>query len=105
MYLKYIYNCYQYLINKESIWSFPKYVFKQLGDLKFLLKCNYSIEKIPAKQNFINKLLWHGHWPTNIISHQRGIIFGTTKTSYTKINLYILITGLKQNKVHHRRKI
>ncbi len=28
---------------------FPKYVFKQLGDLGFLLKCNYSIEKIPVK--------------------------------------------------------
>ncbi len=85
------------LKNKDSIWnSFPKYLFKQLGNLKFLLKCNNSIEKIPVKlANVINKILWHGRWPTNIISHQRGTIFGTTNTSYTQINLYILITGLK----------
>ncbi len=33
----------QYLKNKDSIWnSFPKYLFKQLGDLKFLLKCKFN---------------------------------------------------------------
>ncbi len=43
---KIIGNFYQYLKNKDSIRkSFPKYLFKQLGDLKFLLKYNYSIEK------------------------------------------------------------
>ncbi len=37
------------IVFKINFNSFPKYVFKQLGDLGFLLKCNYSIEKIPVK--------------------------------------------------------
>ncbi len=84
--LNYEANFNQYLKNKDSIWnSLNKYVFKQLGNLEFLLEYNYSIEK--KYIYIINKLLWHGRWSTNLISHQRGTIFGTTKTSYTKINL------------------
>ncbi len=32
----------------------------------------------------------HGRWPTNIIYHQRGAIFGKTKTSYTLIQIQSL---------------
>ncbi len=48
--LNYEANFNQYLKNKDSIWnSLNKYVFKQLGNLEFLLEYNYSIEK--KKQN------------------------------------------------------
>ncbi len=85
--LNYEANFNQYLKNKDSIWnSLNKYVFKQLGNLEFLLEYTVIIQ-LKKKYKIINKLLWHGRWSTNIISHQRGTIFGTTKTSYTKINL------------------
>ncbi|KAI7791725.1 hypothetical protein IRJ41_005592 [Triplophysa rosa] len=38
----------QYL--KKNLWNtFPSFLFKSLGGLQFLIRCNYSIDKIPVK--------------------------------------------------------
>jgi len=47
--------------------------FQQLGDLSFLLKCNFSIEKIPFKLAKFHKqalMAWTLR-PTNITFHRR----------------------------------
>lgn len=36
--------------NRESIWNvFPNYIFNSIGGIHFLLKCNFSVDKIPVK--------------------------------------------------------
>ncbi len=40
----------QYLKKKDNMWNtFPNFLFKSVGGLEFLLKCNYCIDKIPVK--------------------------------------------------------
>ncbi len=40
----------QYLKKKDNMWhTFPNFLFKSVGGLEFLLKCNYCIDKIPVK--------------------------------------------------------
>ena len=40
----------QYLKNQTSIWNFiSHHVFSYLGGLKFILLCNYNIQKTPLK--------------------------------------------------------
>lgn len=47
------------LRNKDSIWRiFPNFIFKEVGGIEFLLKCNYSIDKLPIKlSNFHRQAL------------------------------------------------
>uniref|UniRef100_A0A3P9LHW9 Reverse transcriptase domain-containing protein n=1 Tax=Oryzias latipes TaxID=8090 RepID=A0A3P9LHW9_ORYLA len=49
----------QLLKEEDNIWNaFPKYIFDTVGGLKFLLKCNYKIEKLPTKlSNFYKQAL------------------------------------------------
>ncbi len=36
--------------NREIPWNaFPNYIFNTLGGIDFLLKCNFSVDKIPVK--------------------------------------------------------
>ena len=40
----------RYLQNPNSLWNFvPSHVFKALGGLNFLIRCNYKIEKNPSQ--------------------------------------------------------
>ncbi len=77
--------------------SFPKYVFKQLGDLGFLLKCNYSIEKIPVKLAKFHKqafMAWTLAYKHNF-SPKRYHIWNNKDILYKNKSLYF----------DHRRKI
>ena len=39
-----------FLKNENSVWfHIPSYIFKELGGIKFLLKCDYDIRKLPIK--------------------------------------------------------
>ncbi len=36
--------------NKDTVWHiFPNFIFNSLGGINFLLKCNFSVDKIPIK--------------------------------------------------------
>ncbi len=46
----------QYLKKKDNKWNtFPNFLFKSVGGLEFLLKCNYCIDKIPVKLAIFHK--------------------------------------------------
>ncbi len=81
----------QYLKNKDSIWnSFPNYLFKQLGDLEFLLKCNYSIEKIPVTLAKFHKqalMAWMLAYKHNF-SPRRYYIWNNKDILYKNKSLY-----------------
>lgn len=46
----------QFLKNPNSLWNFiPNYIFSKTGGFKFLLMCNYNIEKIPIRLSNFHK--------------------------------------------------
>uniref|UniRef100_A0A3B5R4M7 Reverse transcriptase domain-containing protein n=1 Tax=Xiphophorus maculatus TaxID=8083 RepID=A0A3B5R4M7_XIPMA len=64
----------QFLKNPTSIWNFiPNYLFSKLGGLKFILLCNYKIEKLPIKlSNFHKQMLlsWSLIYKHNFSPHR-----------------------------------
>jgi len=87
----------QCLKNKDCIWnSFPNYLFKQLGGLSFLLKCNFSIEKIPFKLARFHKqalMAWTLAYKHNF-SPRRYYIWNNKDILYKNKSLFFT-TGLK----------
>ncbi len=75
----------EYIKNKDTVWHiFPNFIFNYLGGIHFLLKCNFSVDKIPIKLASFHKqalLAWqlvykhnftpHLHFPWN----NRDILF------------------------------
>ncbi len=80
-----------FLKNSNSIWhAFPSYLFNLIGGIDFLLKCNFSIDKIPFrlanfhKQALLAWLLVYKHnvsphryyiWNNKDILHKRNSLF------------------------------
>jgi len=87
----------QCLKNKDCIWnSFPNYLFKQLGDLSFLLKCNFSIKKIPFKLERFHKqalMAWTLAYKHNFLP-RRYYVWNNKDILYKNKSLF-LTTGLK----------
>lgn len=49
----------QFIKNPNSIWNFiPNYLFSKLGGLKFILICNYNIDKMPIKLSNFHKQIF-----------------------------------------------
>ncbi len=75
----------EYIKNKDTVWHiFPNFIFNSLGGIHFLLKRNFSVDKIPIKLASFHKqalLAWqlvykhnftpHWHFPWN----NRDILF------------------------------
>ncbi len=78
----------QYLKKKDNMWNtFPNFLFKSVGGLEFLLKCNYCIDKIPVKRaRFHQQALRPGNWPINTTFPLEDIISGITEIFYININ-------------------
>ncbi len=86
----------EYIKNKDTVWHiFPNFIFNSLGGIHFLLKCNFSVDKMPIKLASFHKqalLAWqlvykhnftpHLHFPWN----NRDILF--------KINLFLISHGM-----------
>jgi len=81
----------QYLKNPTSIWNFiSHYVFSQLGGLKFILLCNYKIQKLPVKlSNFHQQALlaWALLYKHNF-SPQRCFIWNNSNIVYKNKSLF-----------------
>lgn len=81
------------LKEKDTIWNtFPKHVFNLMGGLKFLLKCDYKIEKLPVKLSGYHQqalLSWklaykHNFSPTSYYIWNNGNILYKNKSLYFK---------------------
>lgn len=84
-----------HMINEnENTWNtFPKHIFNGVGGIKFLLKCNYKIEKLPIKLSDFHKqalLAWkliykHNFSPTNLcIWNNESILYKNKSLFYQK---------------------
>lgn len=64
----------RYPKNPNSLWNFiSTFVFEALGGLHFLLRCNYKIEKLPAKLSSFHKqllLCWSLVYKHNFSPHK-----------------------------------
>lgn len=81
----------QFLKNPSSTWNFiPNYLFSKLGGLKFVLLCNYNIEKIPLKlSNFHKQMLlsWALIYKHNFSPH-RYYIWNNRDILYKRKTLF-----------------
>ncbi len=67
----------EYIKNKDTVWHvFPNFIFNSLGGIHFLLKLNFSVDKIPIKLVSFHKqalLAWqlvykHNFTPQSVFS-------------------------------------
>ncbi|XP_057689527.1 uncharacterized protein LOC130914395 [Corythoichthys intestinalis] len=81
-----------YLKNPNSIWNFiTTHIFKSVGGLDFLLRCNYNISKLPVKlAKFHTQLLmsWSMIYKHNFLPH-RYYIWNNQDIQYRNRSLYI----------------
>lgn len=67
----------QFLKKPNSIWNcISNYIFSKIGGLKFLLVCNYNIEKIPIRLSSFHKqvlLAWSMIYKHNFSPHRYSI--------------------------------
>ena len=99
----------EFLKSPDSIWNaFPSYLFNTLGGIHFLLKCNFSIDKIPLKLADFHKqalLSWILIYKHNFSPH-RYFIWNNKEILYNKKSLFcrpwfdrgILLVGQLLNK-------
>ncbi len=63
----------EYIKNKDTVWHiFPNFIFNYLGGIHFLLKCNFSVDKIPIKLASFHKqalLAWQLVYKHNFTPH------------------------------------
>ena len=82
----------QFLKNPSSTWNFiPNFLFSKLGGLKFILLCNYNIEKIPLKLLIFHKqmlLSWTLIYRHNFSPH-RYYIWNNRDILYKKKSLFL----------------
>lgn len=85
-----------FLNNPTSFWNIiPNHIFNSVGGLHFLLRCNYSISKIPLTLSSFHKqalICWSLIYNYNFSPHR--FLSGTTKILNIKINLFFYIIGL-----------
>jgi len=65
-----------FLLNPESIWfCLPRGLFKRVGGLDFLLKCDFKVERLPVKLSSFHKqmLCWKLMYTHNFTPHQTPI--------------------------------
>lgn len=84
----------QFFRNPSSIWNFiPHNIFSKLGGLKFVLVCNYKVEKIPLKlSNYHQQMLlaWSLIYKHNFSPHKyyiwnnRNILYKNKSLYYEK---------------------
>ncbi len=64
----------EYIKNKDIVWHiFPNFIFNSLGGMHFLLKCNFSVDKIPIKLASFHKqalLAWLLVYKHNFTPHR-----------------------------------
>ena len=64
----------QFLNNPTSIWNFiPNFIFSKIGGLKFVLVCDYKIEKLPSNLSQFHKqmlLAWSLIYKHNFSPHR-----------------------------------
>ncbi len=63
----------EYIKNKDTVWHiFPNFMFNSLGGINFLLKLNFSVDKIPIKLASFHKqalLAWQLVYKNNFTPH------------------------------------
>ncbi|XP_051811827.1 LINE-1 reverse transcriptase homolog isoform X1 [Acanthochromis polyacanthus] len=82
----------QHLANPTSIWNFiPHFVFSQIGGLKLILLCSYSIQKIPIKLSSFHKqvlLSWTLIFKHNFSPH-KSYIWNNQHIVFKNKSLYL----------------
>lgn len=81
----------QFINNPTSLWNFiPNYVFSKIGGLGFLLRCNFSVCKLPLKlSNFHKQMLlaWSLVYKHNFSPH-RCLIWNSMDILYKRKTLF-----------------
>lgn len=81
----------KYIKNKDTVWHiFPNFIFNSLGGINFLLKCNFSVDKIPIKLASFHKqalLAWQLVYKHNFTPH-RYFMWNNRDILYKKKSIF-----------------
>ncbi len=81
----------EYIKNKDTVWHiFPNFIFNSLGGINFLLKCNFSVDKIPIKLASFHKqalLAWQLVYKHNFTPH-RYFLWNNRDILYKKKSIF-----------------